>query len=124
MGTITFKAVDSQRRSFDAVRLLHVVGEMAVLGAAGQVAAGGRRIAVATGSGASGAGPLCAVVVRAAGTAARRLLHSRRVRGALRAVRVRVARVVAALLHGRLRGVRVVRGGPAAVRARSVRAQV
>jgi len=101
-----------------------VVGEMTVLGAAGQVAGGGRGIAVAAGSGASGARPLSAVVVSATGTAARGLLHRRGVGGAFRAVRVRVARVVAALLHGRLRGVRVVRGGPAAVRARPVRAQV
>lgn len=97
---------------------------MTVLGAARQVAGGGRRVAVAAGSGASGAGPLGAIVVRSAGTAARGFLNGRAVRGTLRAVRVRVARVVAALLHRRLRGVRVVRGGAAAVRARSVRAQV
>lgn len=96
---------------------------MTVAGSARQVAGSGRGIAVAAGSGASGAGPLSAVVVRAAGTAARGLLDGRGVSRPLR-TGVRVARVVAAIFHGRLRGVRVVRGGAAAVRAGSVRAQV
>lgn len=99
---------------------LDMVREVTVSGAAGKVSRCGRRVAVATGSTASGAGPFGAIIVTA-GSAARRFLHRGGICWSFRTA-VGVARIVAALLN--FRGVRIVRGGTAAMRARSIRAQV
>lgn len=61
-----------------------MVRKVTVFGATGQVSSRGRRVAVATGSSASCAGPLGAIIVGTAGPATRCSLDSGGVRGTLR----------------------------------------